>query len=216
MNTGRPFRSYPPRVAPLVWPLLCQCQSRVEKFSRLTLFSTWNRKRAPPPAYSPPGFRRLLLPGLSRCGVSDGPATQRGSARIGKPIRGPAAGQRRQPQRVQPGGFFRPLFGRSKRGHLDESDRQDSCRQAEVRICTSIEPQREERTPPCTAIPRPSAGGRDPVPEPPSVVANAIGHIDDRAGVPSTRNSHCVKTKGAPPYGATCPLQNRDMNAGRG
>jgi hypothetical protein len=37
--------------------------------------------------------------------------------RIGQPIRSPDAGQGRQPQRVQPGGFFRPLFGRSKRGH---------------------------------------------------------------------------------------------------
>jgi hypothetical protein len=35
------------------------------------------------------------------------------------PIRGPGAEQDRQPQRVQPGGFFRPLFGRSKRGHPD-------------------------------------------------------------------------------------------------
>ena len=35
----------------------------------------------------------------------------------GVAIRGPDAKHRRQPQRVQPGGFFRPLFGRSKRGH---------------------------------------------------------------------------------------------------
>jgi hypothetical protein len=34
-------------------------------------------------------------------------------------IRNPDAEQRRQPQRVPPGGFFRPLFGRSKRGHPD-------------------------------------------------------------------------------------------------
>ena len=72
-------------------------------------------------------------PGLSRCGVSDGSAKQRGSLRIGQPIRGPGAEQGRQPQRVQPGGFFRPLFGRSKRGHPDGSDYQDSCMQAEVR-----------------------------------------------------------------------------------
>ena len=32
-------------------------------------------------------------------------------------IRGPDAEHHRQPQRVQTGGFFRPLFGRSKRGH---------------------------------------------------------------------------------------------------
>jgi hypothetical protein len=40
-------------------------------------------------------------------------------------IRGPGAEQVCQPQRVQPGGFFRPLFGRSKRGHPDAPGRQD-------------------------------------------------------------------------------------------
>jgi hypothetical protein len=45
----------------------------------------------------------ILSPGLSRCGVSDGSAPQRGVSRIGQPIRGPDAGQGRQPQRVQPG-----------------------------------------------------------------------------------------------------------------
>jgi hypothetical protein len=40
-------------------------------------------------------------------------------------IRGLDAGQSRQPQRVQPGGLFRPLFGRSKRGHPDRCYRQD-------------------------------------------------------------------------------------------
>jgi hypothetical protein len=34
----------------------------------------------------------------------------------------PDAEQRRQPQRDQPGGFFRPLFGRSKRGHPGSGD----------------------------------------------------------------------------------------------
>jgi hypothetical protein len=67
----------------------------------------------------------ILFPGLSRCGVSDGVAPQRAVARIGQPIRGPDAGQSRQPQRVQPGGFFRPLFGRSKRGHPDRFYQQD-------------------------------------------------------------------------------------------
>jgi hypothetical protein len=67
----------------------------------------------------------IRFPGLSRCGVSDGVAPQRAVARIGQPIRGPDAGQSRQPQRVQPGGFFRPLFGRSKRGHPDRCYRQD-------------------------------------------------------------------------------------------
>jgi hypothetical protein len=43
------------------------------------------------------------VPGLSRCGVSDENAMQRGSSRIGQPIRGPDAEQARQPQRVQPG-----------------------------------------------------------------------------------------------------------------
>jgi hypothetical protein len=38
------------------------------------------------------------------------------------PIRGPDAKHRRQPWRVQPGGFFRPLFGRSKRGPPDKAD----------------------------------------------------------------------------------------------
>jgi hypothetical protein len=60
---------------------------------------------------------RSCPPGLSRCGVPDGAAKARGASRIGQPIRGPDAEQHRQPQRVQPGGFFRPLFGRSKRGH---------------------------------------------------------------------------------------------------
>jgi hypothetical protein len=44
------------------------------------------------------------------------------------PIRGPEAERRRQPQRVQPGGFFRPFFGRSKRGHPDGGYQQDGCR----------------------------------------------------------------------------------------
>jgi hypothetical protein len=48
-------------------------------------------------------------------------------------IRGPDAKQRRQPQRVQPGGFFRPLFGRSKRGHPDGSYQEDRCSKTEVR-----------------------------------------------------------------------------------
>jgi hypothetical protein len=43
------------------------------------------------------------ISGLSRCGVSDENAMQRGSSRIGQPIRGPDAEQARQPQRVQPG-----------------------------------------------------------------------------------------------------------------
>jgi len=55
------------------------------------------------PWWLPSFFCRSFFPGLPRCGVSDGPATQRGSVRIGQPIRGPDAGQRRQPQRVQPG-----------------------------------------------------------------------------------------------------------------
>jgi hypothetical protein len=46
------------------------------------------------------------------------------------PIRGPEAEQRRQPQRVQPGGFFRPLFGRSKRGHFDGYYQEDRCSKA--------------------------------------------------------------------------------------
>jgi len=50
-----------------------------------------------------PSFARFFSPGLSRCGVSDGAAPQRGISRIGQPIRGPDAGQGRKPQRVQPG-----------------------------------------------------------------------------------------------------------------
>jgi hypothetical protein len=38
------------------------------------------------------------------------------------PIRGPDAEQHRQPQRGQSGGFFRSLFGRSKRGHPGSGD----------------------------------------------------------------------------------------------
>jgi hypothetical protein len=78
----------------------------------------------------------IRFPGLSRCGVSDGVAPQRAVARIGQPIRGPDAGQSRQPQRVQPGDanavseyrlvrLFSSLFGRSKRGHPDSSHLQD-------------------------------------------------------------------------------------------
>jgi hypothetical protein len=58
----------------------------------------------------------IRFPGLSRCGVSDGVAPQRAVARIGQPIRGPDAGQRRQPQRVQPGGFFSSPFWPVKKG----------------------------------------------------------------------------------------------------
>jgi hypothetical protein len=72
------------------------------------------RARPPKQANGP-----ASVAGLSRFGVSDENAMQRGSSRIGQPIRGPDAEQARQPKRDQPGGFFRPLFGRSKRGHPD-------------------------------------------------------------------------------------------------
>jgi hypothetical protein len=83
----------------------------------------FDQKKAIPPTCFPL-LPPILFPGLSRCGVSDGAVPQRGTSRIGQPIRGPDAGQSRQPQRVQPGGFFRPLFGRSKRGHPDGPDGQ--------------------------------------------------------------------------------------------
>ena len=38
--------------------------------------------------------------------------------------------------------------------------------------------------------PQPIAGRRDPAEDRPSAVAHAIGHIDDRAGVPSARTYH--------------------------
>jgi hypothetical protein len=125
----------------------------------------------------------IRFPGLSRCGVSDGVAPQRAVARIGQPIRGPDAGQSRQPQRVQPGGFFRPLFGRSKRGHSDRTYRQDCTRT--VRLSSHIE--EGGRLP--AQLFRPSAGGRHLARDRPSAVANAIGRIDDRAEVSSTRDS---------------------------
>jgi hypothetical protein len=84
-----------------------------------------DRECTPSPAGSRLPLSPISFPGLSRCGVSDGSAPQRGASRIGQPIRGPGAGQSRQPQRVQPGGFFRPLFGRSKRGPTVGSDRQE-------------------------------------------------------------------------------------------
>ena len=108
------------------------------------------QKRGSPPACSPLVSRRILLPGLSRCGVPDGPATQRGSVRIGKPIRGPVAGQDRQPQRVQPGGFFRPLFGRSKRG---PPDRMTGERRVLNNVLSSNQPRRRVTRPSCAAIP---------------------------------------------------------------
>ena len=40
------------------------------------------QKRAVLPSCFPPFFRRILLPGLSRCGVSDGAAAQRRASRI--------------------------------------------------------------------------------------------------------------------------------------
>jgi hypothetical protein len=98
------------------------------------------------------------------------------------PIRGPDAVQRRQPQRVQPGGFFRPLVGRSKRGPPDGSDRQDGCLKADVRSCTFIELHRRKRTIPAQLSPAECWKTR-PCPDWPSAVANAIGHIDDRASV---------------------------------
>ena len=90
------------------------------------------------------------------------------------PIRGPDAGQSRQPQRVPPGGFFRPLFGRSKRGHPDGFDRQDGYMKTEVRSCTFVEPQgREDAS--LRSILRPSPEGRDSAEDRLSVVAHAIG-----------------------------------------
>jgi hypothetical protein len=95
-----------------------------------------------------------FFPGLSRCGVSDDPAPQRGVSRIGQPIRGPDAKRGRQPQRVQPGGFFRPLFGRSKRGHLDGYDQQ----QESTHMARLSNHREGRRTPSCIPVLRPSSG----------------------------------------------------------
>jgi hypothetical protein len=97
------------------------------------------------------------------------------------PIRGPEAEQCRQPQRVQPGGFFRPLFGRSKRGHPDGVYRRDNFTEESTHAGRSSNKDRRRKVHPCRAIP-------DRVPEDEILcrrkpVANAIGHIDDRAGV---------------------------------
>jgi hypothetical protein len=58
-----------------------QSQARVETFSQSTLFTESIRKeryRLPASFF----FRRFFSPGLSRCGVSDGTAPQRGASRI--------------------------------------------------------------------------------------------------------------------------------------
>jgi hypothetical protein len=59
-----------------------------------------------------------------------------------------------------------PLFGRSKSGHTDGPNRQDGFTEGRTHC-----------------FPQPSTGGQHTVPREAPVVANAIGHIDDRAGV---------------------------------
>jgi hypothetical protein len=46
--------------------------------------------------------------------------------------------------------------------------------------------------PSCTAIPDRVPEDEDPAEDRPAAVAHAIGHIDDRAEDPSTRDSNCV------------------------
>jgi hypothetical protein len=105
-------------------------------------------------------------------------------------IRGPDAGQSRQLQRVQPGGFFRPLFGRSKRGHPDGAYRQDGYTKERTHTVRPSNQDRRTEDASLHSDPRPSTRVRDPAEDRPSAVADAIGLIDDRTGVPSTRDWH--------------------------
>jgi len=59
--------------------------------------------------------------------------------------------------------------------------------QAEVRTCTFVEPRRRQDAS-LRPLLRRRAGGRAPAEDRPSGVAHAIGHIDDRADAPATRD----------------------------
>ena len=63
----------------------------------------------------------------------------------------------------------------------------------EVRSCMFVEPQgREDAS--LRSILRLSPEGRDPAEDRLSVAAHAIGPINDRVGIPATRDGHCVTT----------------------